>query len=736
MQRIIGKLEKSNESLRETLLHAYELVIKQHDKLNEKLNHDNQLSDHEFIELFELKNFIGQVTSISSHSDEMSLSTMLEKLRSLLVDVWSALEANPYFIDPISAIFQLAECCKSIAKIVQEEYPGLVIPSNILAERPSFNLSSLRDYCEHLINNTTNATPPEETLVNLTYEGQALYYAAKKYKTVSDGFDGYTASNQLRALVDGIFVATDSYFFVGEVCIESTNAIIKFSNYLNTLSSDAKSQLFALELNNSTSFNDLWIRIAQYDRNQCYTGKENSGTCIQDCANDIQKMIEKNNHLFTADKKAALQVAKADYELRLKNFDEVNKNASFTIITTSVDKPHIALRIASILMQNPLLYAECIKQPTITTYLKNLIDNKAGFALLMEKYQKGYVQLLLDIGYPLYELMIQLMVTSNLLADTEANSLWAKDFILQGHELRRFLKWAIENSKSYIIKMLYQNHPDLFEGYQNRQKISCSLLHLLIEKNAYTAVKLLLACGINANTVDGDGKTPLMYAFDCAFDHSVNRCFTEPYLVKAMLQQADTIDMTYIVKKYLKTLFEEKEYDLATLVITKNKENDYRDEDGNTHLFWAACHADDTLFQLLLEKAPHDINVQNAACDTPLSIAVFTNQLAKVDMLLKAHCQLEIKNSEGNTPLMLAVIKNLPEMTLKLLKAGANINGVEGTKTLAWAKERGHKKIVDYIKQHRNQVSKQSLFAVDQQAVQTVNDAQNLLTNKTVTPHI
>ena len=94
--------------------------------------------------------------------------------------------------------------------------------------------------------------------------------------------------------------------------------------------------------------------------------------------------------------------------------------------------------------------------------------------------------------------------------------------------------------------------------------------------------------------------------------------------------------------------------------------------------------------KLLLSKA--DVNATQVDGATALHWAVYRDDLAMADLLIKAGAKVGAPNREGTTPLFMAALYGDPAMIEKLLKAGANAKerGPNGETTVMFAARNGN----------------------------------------------
>jgi ankyrin repeat protein len=87
-----------------------------------------------------------------------------------------------------------------------------------------------------------------------------------------------------------------------------------------------------------------------------------------------------------------------------------------------------------------------------------------------------------------------------------------------------------------------------------------------------------------------------------------------------------------------------------------------------------AAKANDSAGALALVKDKADVNATESDGTTPLHYAVYHDDVALVDSLLKAGAKASVVNRYGSTPLLEAAVRGNPVVIEKLLKAGADPN--------------------------------------------------------------
>uniref|UniRef100_A0A8C6WR00 Uncharacterized protein n=1 Tax=Neogobius melanostomus TaxID=47308 RepID=A0A8C6WR00_9GOBI len=136
---------------------------------------------------------------------------------------------------------------------------------------------------------------------------------------------------------------------------------------------------------------------------------------------------------------------------------------------------------------------------------------------------------------------------------------------------------------------------------------------------------LHVACAVELNLLDGEGRTALMKAVQSQHEACVH------------------------------------------ILLENNPEADLADGDGNTALHFSANLPSVTVTQLLLMYGV-DLNTSNQEGLTPLSLAVREGHREIVQLLLKEGADVNVFDCENRTPLMIAEEQGMTAMTQLLLK--------------------------------------------------------------------
>lgn len=123
-----------------------------------------------------------------------------------------------------------------------------------------------------------------------------------------------------------------------------------------------------------------------------------------------------------------------------------------------------------------------------------------------------------------------------------------------------------------------------------------------------------------------------------------------------------------------KTRMDNFQYVKFTENLNKNlKQKEIKDNSLNKPLLILAIQKkQNDVVKMMIEKGAN-INVKNLNGQTPLHVAILTNNIEIAKYLIEKGADLNIKDCKGQTPLYLAILKNNVEIAKLLIKKGANI---------------------------------------------------------------
>ncbi|MGV8118157.1 MAG: ankyrin repeat domain-containing protein [Candidatus Xenobiia bacterium LiM19] len=233
-----------------------------------------------------------------------------------------------------------------------------------------------------------------------------------------------------------------------------------------------------------------------------------------------------------------------------------------------------------------------------------------------------------------------------------------------------------------------------------------TLLHELAESGHTGAVGLLLRKGIDINTRDAEGRTPLICAIssnscglqekikmaelliNCGADVNArdndgktalyeaccdNGDYEEYYNMAKMLISHGA-DVNYRVNGSSSPLHVASDPRITDLLIRNGADVNIRNKEGETPL--CVTRNEESIRLLTLSEA--DVNAVNKFGETPLFYAVREDRLEGARILLSNGADVDARNPFGSTPLLEAVKENNSEMVELLVSSGADINAGDG----------------------------------------------------------
>jgi ankyrin repeat domain-containing protein 50 len=224
------------------------------------------------------------------------------------------------------------------------------------------------------------------------------------------------------------------------------------------------------------------------------------------------------------------------------------------------------------------------------------------------------------------------------------------------------------------------------------------IIKLLIKSPILNKFKRLFKKGVEINSVDKYGRTPLAYAV-----WSGNVAVVEQ-LIKAgaWVDLEDKIGGTplsyavcnghdQIIKALLKT---------GTRVDSEDKEI------RKKLLLSAAQKGHAAVVKLLLDTGKVDVNTADGFGQTPLSRAAEGGNKAVIELLLEHRADVDTKDHSGRTPLSRAAGRGHKAIAMLLLEHKADVDTKDkyGRTLLSWAAEEGHKAVVQLLLEHRPDV--------------------------------
>ena len=131
-----------------------------------------------------------------------------------------------------------------------------------------------------------------------------------------------------------------------------------------------------------------------------------------------------------------------------------------------------------------------------------------------------------------------------------------------------------------------------------------------------------------------------------------------------------------------------------------DKEQGQIEKTASHNIIWAITIGSiDKVKDLIRQKANLNIK-ENILGNTPLIIAVLSNNFNIVNLLIDTKVNLDIKNNQGLTALMLAILHFRNEIAKSIINAGAKVDIQDnfGNTALDIAQTLGNQEIIKYLK--------------------------------------
>ncbi|WP_338405958.1 ankyrin repeat domain-containing protein [Wolbachia endosymbiont (group A) of Longitarsus flavicornis] len=211
-------------------------------------------------------------------------------------------------------------------------------------------------------------------------------------------------------------------------------------------------------------------------------------------------------------------------------------------------------------------------------------------------------------------------------------------------------------------------------------------LHLAIQGNKPSTVKLLLNKGANINAKDKDGKTPL--------DLAVQEGYTN--IVEMIEQVQSDLD------EGLLTAVQDGNLNEAEGLVSRNANVNTTDIYSWTPLHWAAFEDRLEIARFLIKKGA-DINAADKGPygKKPVHVAIENNSKDIIGFLLSKGVSINDTDKQGYTPLHYAAWRGRLEIAELLVDKGASINAADastaGEKPIHVAAENNSKSIIEFL---------------------------------------
>lgn len=205
----------------------------------------------------------------------------------------------------------------------------------------------------------------------------------------------------------------------------------------------------------------------------------------------------------------------------------------------------------------------------------------------------------------------------------------------------------------------------LEKGANPNLPVNYPALHQAIADNQFDIVKLLIQNGVNINTQDVNGDTPLHKAVE-----NKNEEITA-FLLKQKLIAVNTSNNKGKTPLHLAVC---DNYSHINFLLIENGANiNAQDANGNTPLHEAIQNGNQGTTDLLL-RYNANVNIQNNHGHSPLHIAAIHDNYEAAKTLLENNVLIYLVDKNGNTPLHEAIQNGSQRITNLLLRHNANVN--------------------------------------------------------------
>ncbi|KAL6631669.1 ankyrin repeat-containing domain protein [Neocallimastix sp. 'constans'] len=245
---------------------------------------------------------------------------------------------------------------------------------------------------------------------------------------------------------------------------------------------------------------------------------------------------------------------------------------------------------------------------------------------------------------------------------------------------------AINTNNESMIKNLIENGSNI--DIVNKK---IKLINTIINNHNLTLLKYLINIGLDVNSMDKNGYSPLIYAIKAQNKSIIDyllECDTNINGIKDI-----SIDFN-LIKKILKL----NNPQLLTILYNNKFDVNQKDERGETVLNFAIEFSNERFVKYLIDNGA-DVNKEGNKYCTPLVKAIFNGNINIVKYLIDFGADINKRVSYGNTPLIYAIENNNIDIIKCLVDNGANLN-IEGENfdtPLIWAIKTNNEAVVQYL---------------------------------------
>ncbi|KAI0437237.1 hypothetical protein F4803DRAFT_566207 [Xylaria telfairii] len=198
---------------------------------------------------------------------------------------------------------------------------------------------------------------------------------------------------------------------------------------------------------------------------------------------------------------------------------------------------------------------------------------------------------------------------------------------------------------------------------------------------------------IDIDTVDQNGRTPLLWASDCGQQEIVMLLLDSGANIEATDQQYGRTPLSWAAARCHETV--------VAGLLERGAYVDAADNSSRTPLSWAASRGSETILRLLLNAGAWVDSYDHRHGRSPLLWAATRGHEAAVKLLIERGSDIEaIDKEHGRTPLSWAAENGHGSVVTALLDHGANIEAADkdyGQTPISFAAENGQRVVVDLL---------------------------------------
>lgn len=234
-----------------------------------------------------------------------------------------------------------------------------------------------------------------------------------------------------------------------------------------------------------------------------------------------------------------------------------------------------------------------------------------------------------------------------------------------------------------------------------RDSLGNSVLHYAAQWKLDSQIRWLVDSGFNPETANATGETPVFTAAKVDSPSTIRSLINVGALAGTRDKQGNTAlhaAVRWNAKNAAETLLiagldpnrrnqsgrapfhdavQQGHADIETILIKYKADIEIRDNEGNSPLMEAVRNRSSQAVDRLINTYHADPLTSNLRGDTPLHIAVSTEQDVIIRLLLGKGASIHLKNAQGKTPFQLALARSEPETSARLvslLLSGGGVN--------------------------------------------------------------